>query len=37
MLTLIPIVLYLFAMLGIAWKVNEIKHSEMSILQRNII
>ena len=28
MLTLIPIVLYLFAMLGIAWKVNQIKHSE---------
>lgn len=28
MLTLIPIVIYLFAMLGIAWKVNKIKHSE---------
>lgn len=27
MLTLIPIVIYLFAMLGIAYKVNQIKHS----------
>ena len=28
MLTLIPIVLYLMAMLGIAYKVNEIKNSD---------
>ncbi len=28
MLILLPIIIYLFAMLGIAWKVNQIKNSE---------